>query len=48
MNNIDTGINYRLEYRQDNLEKLIIENTNIAAETGNVVNCIQENIQALL
>lgn len=48
LNSIDTGINYQLEYRQDNLEKLIVENTSITIETGNTVNRIQENFQDLL
>lgn len=48
LNSIDTGINYRLECRHENLEKLIIENTNITAETGNEVICLREDINSLL
>jgi hypothetical protein len=39
---------YRLECRHENLEKLIIENTNITAETGNEVICLREDINSLL
>ena len=45
---IDTGINYQLTNHQDALTKLIIENTNITAETGNEVVCLREDIQSLL
>jgi len=48
LNSIDSGINYRLECRHDNLEKLIIENTNITSETGNEVICLREDINSLL
>jgi hypothetical protein len=48
LNSIDTGINYRLEYRHDNLEKLIIENTNISTETGNEVLILREDVKELL
>jgi len=48
LNSIYTGINYQLANHQDNLEKLIIENTNITVETGNTINCIQEHIKDLL
>jgi hypothetical protein len=48
LNSIDTGINYHLTNRQDALTKLIIENTNITAETGNEVVCLREDIQSLL
>uniref|UniRef100_A0A6C0IWU1 Uncharacterized protein n=1 Tax=viral metagenome TaxID=1070528 RepID=A0A6C0IWU1_9ZZZZ len=48
LNNIDTGINYHLTNRQDALTKLIIENTNITAETGNEVVCLREDIKSLL
>ena len=48
LNSIDTGINYRLEYRHDNLEKLIIENTNISTETGNEVLTLREDLKDLL
>jgi hypothetical protein len=41
LNSIDTGIIYRLEYRHDNLEKLIIENTGITLETENDVGCLR-------
>ena len=45
LNSIDTGINYQLANHQDNLKKLIIENTNITAETGNEVICLREDIK---
>ena len=48
LNSIDTGINYHLTNRQDALTKLIIENTNITAETGNEVVCLREDIKSLL
>lgn len=48
LNSIYTGINYQLANHQDTLEKLIIENTNITAETGNEVVCLREDIQSLL
>ena len=48
LNSIDTGINYQLTNHQDSLTKLIIENTNIAAETVNEVVCLREDIQSLL
>ena len=48
LNSIDTGINYQLTNHQDALTKLIIENTNITAETGNEVVCLREDIQSLL
>jgi len=48
LNSIDTGINYQLTNHQDALTKLIIENTNITAETGNEVICLREDIQSLL
>ena len=48
LNSIDTGINYHLTNRQDVLTKLIIENTNITAETGNEVVCLREDIKSLL
>ena len=34
LNSIDTGINYLLEYRQDNLENLILENIRISMKTN--------------
>ena len=45
LNSIDTGINYQLTNYQDALTKLIIENTNITAETGNEVVCLREDIR---
>jgi hypothetical protein len=48
LNSIDTGINYQLTNHQEVLTKLIIENTNITAETGNEVVCLREDIQSLL
>jgi hypothetical protein len=45
LNSIDTGFNYRLEYRHDNLEKLLIENTNITIEQNNCLERIEENTQ---
>jgi hypothetical protein len=45
LNSIDTGINYQLTNHQDGLTKLIIENTNITAETGNEVVCLREDIR---
>jgi hypothetical protein len=48
LNSIDTGINCQLTNHQDALTKLIIENTNITAETGNEVVCLREDIQSLL
>ena len=43
LNSIDTGINYRLEYRQDNLEQLIIEHTNITLQQNPYIERIDEN-----
>lgn len=48
LNSIDTGINCQLTNHQDALTKLIIENTNITAETGNEIVCLREDIQSLL
>lgn len=48
LNSIDIGINYRLEYNHNNLEKLIIENTNLTAETGNEVVLMREDIKSLI
>jgi len=45
LSSIDTGFNYRLEYRHDNLEKLLIENTNITIEQNNCLERIEENTQ---
>lgn len=46
LNSIDTGINFQLTNHQNVLSKLIIENTNITAETGNQVVCLREDIQS--
>jgi len=48
LNSIDTGINCQLTTHQNALTKLIVENTNITAETGNEVVCLREDIQSLL
>lgn len=45
LNSIDTGFNYCLEYRHDNLEKLLIENTTITIEQNNCLERIEENTQ---
>ena len=42
LNSITTGINHN--FRQDQLERLIIENTNITLEQNNALERIEENI----
>ena len=44
LNGIDTGINYRMDNTNENLERLIVENTALTVEIGNTVCAIREEL----